>query len=94
MDKNLPANPGDAGLIPGPRRFHVLRSNLVDAPQLLSPGAAITEACLPRASAARPWKPPEWHEKPVHCSEEQALLTATRESPRAATNTQCSQKQF
>ena len=32
MDKNLPANPGDAGLIPGPRRFHVLWSNLVDAP--------------------------------------------------------------
>ena len=27
MDKNTPANAGDMGLIPGPGRFHRLRSN-------------------------------------------------------------------
>ena len=50
------------------------------------PKCAITEACLPRAYAARRGKPPERHnEKPVHCSERQALLTTAGESPRAAT---------
>ena len=32
------------------------------------------------------------NEKPVHRNEEQPPLAATRESPRAATKTQCSQK--
>ena len=32
------------------------------------------------------------NEKPAHCNEEQPPLTATRESPRAATKTQHSQK--
>ena len=27
MDRNLPANAGDMGLIPGLGRFHMLRSN-------------------------------------------------------------------
>ena len=27
VDKNLPANAGDTGLIPGPRMFHMLQSN-------------------------------------------------------------------
>ena len=27
VDKNLPANSGDTGLIPDPGRFHMLRSN-------------------------------------------------------------------
>ena len=27
VDRYLPANAGDSGLIPGPRRFHTLRSN-------------------------------------------------------------------
>ena len=34
--KNLPANAGDTGSIPGPRRFHLLRSNSVHASQHLS----------------------------------------------------------
>ena len=35
--KNLPANAGDIGLIPGPGRFHMPRGSLVCAAQLLSP---------------------------------------------------------
>ena len=36
--KNLPANTGDVGSIPGPGRFHMLWSNQVCAPHLLSQG--------------------------------------------------------
>ena len=35
MDKNLPANAEDMGLIPGPGRFYMLRSNQAHVPQLL-----------------------------------------------------------
>ena len=57
--KDLPANVGDMGLIPGPGRSHMLQSNLVHVPQLLSlcsgawepqllsPSAAATEALTP-----------------------------------------------
>ena len=57
--KNLPANTGDMGSIPGPRRSHMLRSNLACVaqllslcsracePQLWSPRATTTEACAP-----------------------------------------------
>ena len=41
--KNLPANAGDTGLIPGSGRFFMLWSNEVHEPQLLSPHAATTE---------------------------------------------------
>ena len=34
--KNLPANAGDTGLIPGPERSHMLWSSQAHAPQLLS----------------------------------------------------------
>ena len=34
--KNLPASEGDTGLIPGPGRSHMPRSNETRAPQLLS----------------------------------------------------------
>ena len=34
--KNLPANTGDMGSIPGPGRYHMLRSSWACAPQLLS----------------------------------------------------------
>ena len=51
MEKNLPANVGDMGSIPGLGRFHMTRSNEVRAPQLLSPGAATTEVPGPRACA-------------------------------------------
>ena len=36
MVKNLPANAGDTGLIPGPERSHMPRGNWAHAPQLLS----------------------------------------------------------
>ena len=57
--KNLPANAGDTGSIPGPGRSHVPWSNEAHAPQLLSlcsrarepqllsPHVTITEACAP-----------------------------------------------
>ena len=37
MVKNPPANAGDTGLIPGPGRSHMPRSNEARAPQLLKP---------------------------------------------------------
>ena len=64
MDKNLPANAEDAGVISGSGRFHVPQNNEACAPQLLKPAcsrarqlqllgphAAVTEAHTPRASA-------------------------------------------
>ena len=61
--ENPPANAGDMGSIPGPGRSHMPRSNQACAlrllslrsrdhePQLLSPCATTTEACVPRACA-------------------------------------------
>ena len=51
MVKNLPANAGDTGLIPGLGRSHMPQSNLAHEPQLLSLRATTTEACVPRARA-------------------------------------------
>ena len=48
MEKNLSANAGDTGSVPGLRRFHMLWSNSGHVPQLLSPSAATTESCVPR----------------------------------------------
>ena len=36
VDKNLPANTGDTGLIPGPGRSHVPQRNQAHAPQRMS----------------------------------------------------------
>ena len=69
--KNPPANAGDTGSIPGPGRSYMPRSNKARArqllslcsrahePQLLSPRATTTEACIPRAHATRQVKPPQ-----------------------------------
>ena len=35
--KNLSANAGDTGSIPGPVRFHIMQGNQIQALQLLSP---------------------------------------------------------
>ena len=63
-DRNLPANAGDTGSIPGPGRFHMPRSNEAHVPQLLSPSSkagepqllsprdATTEAQCPQSRAA------------------------------------------
>ena len=60
-------------------------------PQLLSPCAATTEAHAPRTHALQQEKPPQWDARapqqrvaPTHHNQ--------RESPRAATKTQCRQK--
>ena len=61
--KNPPANAGDTGSSPGPERSHMPWSNEACAPQLLSlcsgacepqllsPHATTTEACVPRVRA-------------------------------------------
>ena len=59
MVKNLPANAGDTGSSPGPGRSHMPGSNKARAPQLLSPHATTTEACVPRAHAPQQEKPPQ-----------------------------------
>ena len=69
MVKNLPANAGDRGSIPDIGRSHKPQSNKACAqqllslcsgawePQLLSPRAAPTEACTPKACALQQEKP-------------------------------------
>ena len=86
-----PANAGDTGSIPGPGRSHMLRCNWARAPQLLSPRATTTEARAPRARAPHQERPPQWEARGDR-NEVWPLLAETRESPRAATKTQCSQK--
>ena len=51
MGKNLPANTGDKGSVPGPGGSQLLQSNYAHVPQLLSLCAAATEVCMPRAHA-------------------------------------------
>ena len=70
--KNLPANSGDMGSSPDPRRYHMPWSNEAHAPQLLSlnsracepqllsPRATTTETHVPRAHALQQEKPPQW----------------------------------
>ena len=57
--KNLPANAGDKGSIPGLQRFHMPHGNQAHVPQLLSPCAATTEAHALRACALQQEKPPQ-----------------------------------
>ena len=66
--KNLPANAGDTGSIPGPGRSHMLWSNYTHEPQLLSPRATTTEACVPRARALQ--QVSHHNEKSVHRNKE------------------------
>ena len=42
--KNPPANAGDMGLIPSPRRFHMPRNNQALEPQPLKPMSPIARA--------------------------------------------------
>ena len=69
MDRNLPANARDTGLIPGPGKIHMLKATKVPVPQLLSlcsrdpepqlksPCSPPTEAGAPRAHAPQQEKP-------------------------------------
>ena len=88
--KNPPANAGDTGSSPGPGRSHMPRSNSARAPQLLSlhSGARVPQLLEPVLCNKRS----HHNEKPAHRSEEEPPLTATRESPHAATETQRGQK--
>ena len=65
--KNLPANTGDVGLIPGPGRSHMSRNNETPVPQLLSLSSESREATAMRSPSTtiRKW----------------ILLSATGESP-------------
>ena len=56
--KNLLASAGDMGSSPGPGRSHMLQSNWVHVPQLLSTRATTAEARVPRARASQQEKPP------------------------------------
>ena len=51
MVKNLPVNAGDLGLIPGPGRPFIPRSNQVHVPQLLSLHSRAWELQLPKPAA-------------------------------------------
>ena len=46
MVKNLSANAGDTGSIPGPGRFHMPRGHSARVPQLLSPCSRALEPQL------------------------------------------------
>ena len=59
MVKNLPANAGDTGLIPGPGRFHVLGSPSARAPRPLSLCSRAQEPQLPEARARQQERPPQ-----------------------------------
>ena len=82
--KNLPANEGNTGSIPGLGRFHMLH---VDQ---LSPSTSVTKpACLEPMLCH---KSSHRNEEPIHRKKEELLLTSTRESPLAAMKTQHNQK--
>ena len=61
VDKNLPANAGDMGLIPGPGRSCMWKGNLTYAPQILEP------VCLEPVLGN---KRSHDNEKPKHSNEE------------------------
>ena len=88
MVNNPPGNAGNTGSIPGPGRFHMLRSNWTHAPQLLSPGAATTESTT-ITEALRPWSLCSTARKATTI---RSLHATARESLHAATKTQHSQK--
>ena len=59
MGKNLLANAGDTGLIPGPGRSHMLKNNL-------TPWATATEAHIARAQPLQQQEPPDFGGECVH----------------------------
>ena len=67
VDKNPPANAGDLGLIPGARRFYVLRSNYAHAPQLLRPPLSSPWTVTTEPVCHSYWSPSTWS---LHCAQE------------------------
>ena len=93
--KNPPADAGDTGSSPGPGRSHKPWSNKARAPQLLTLRSRAREPQLLKPTRLEPVlrnKRSHRSEKPAHRNEEYPPLATTRESPQAATKTQCSQK--
>ena len=81
VDKKLPANAGDTGLIPGLGGFHRLQSNYAHVPQL--------PRC-PRARAPQQEKPPQWE---AHAPQlERSPRSLPPEKLTAAAKTQHNQK--
>ena len=80
--ENLPANAGNTGSSPGLGRPHMPRSNWAREPQLLS--LRVWSLCSATSEAAIV--------RPAHRDEEWPPLATTRESSRAETKTQHSQK--
>ena len=73
VDKNLPANAGDTGSIPGPGRSHMPWSNEARAPQLLSLRSRAREPQLLKPAHLEPVlrnKRSHCNEKPTHHKEE------------------------
>ena len=81
--KNLPVNAGDTDSIPGPGRSHMPLGNQALVMQLLKPGRLEPRLCNRRSHG---------NEEPKHRSEEQPVLSTTRECPCASMKTQHSQK--
>ena len=61
MDKNLPANAGDVGSIPGPGRSYVLWGNKSCSPELLKPVCPELVVCNKRNLCSK---------KPAHHNEQ------------------------
>ena len=79
MVKNLPANAGNTGLIPGPGRSHMAQGNEAHAPQLL-------KSERPRAYALqqgrhRNEKPTHPNERVVHARRHYRKPTHSRKDP-------------
>ena len=79
--ENLPANAGDTGSSPGLGGSHMLRSGWARGPQLLS--LRVWSLCSATREATAMRSPRTARKSSPH---------STRESPRAAKKTQCSQK--
>ena len=76
MDKNLPVNAWDTGLILGPETFHVLQRNKACEPQLLSLLSRAHELQLvsPHATTLKPtFLEPVHYNWRSHCNEEPTI---------------------
>ena len=80
--KNLPANAGDVGLIPGLGRTHMQWSNLAHAPQLLS----VTTQSLSSTRAATTMRSPHTTMKTHPCSLQLNKATVWQLRPSIAKN--------
>ena len=96
--KNLPANAGVMGLIPGPGRSRMPRGNDARAPQLLSLGSGaqgprLLKPTYPTAYAPQQEKPLQWegHAAQLESGHHSAQL---EEQAWAAMNTQHSYKEI